>query len=62
MKNVRFDSILWREYHRLMVYLDLQDSLTVERGRRPGVTFVHKMMQYDSLYWTEETVAHVPAD
>jgi len=23
----------------------LRDSLTVERGRRPGVTFVHKMMQ-----------------
>lgn len=40
-----------RERSRLMTYADLQDSLTVERGRRPGVTFVHKMMQYDSWYW-----------
>ena len=25
---------------------DLQDSLTVEYGRRPGATFAYKMMQY----------------
>ena len=35
---------------RLTTCIDLQDSLTVERGRRPGVTFVHKMMQYVPRY------------
>lgn len=31
---------------RELFYIDLRDSLTVDRGRNPGVNFAHKMLRY----------------
>ncbi len=38
----------WHTYSDYL-FVDLQDSLTVEFGRRPGAVFAHKMMQYAPL-------------
>lgn len=32
------------------IYIALRDSLTVDKGRNPGVNFVHKMLRLVSIH------------